>query len=119
VTNLLDAYANNYLYLGPAVFYGTLTPSLIPGSPIANVPYRNVSKERANVDWLGGIGLAPDQQIYELWTKPMGGYLPAVNDVWHEYGDAMPWNILNIKSSDLVTSAGIPVNVIVLAQRAK
>lgn len=117
MANFTDQYANGYLYL-TGIFYGALTPGNAALAAIAQVPYRHVSKDRSNVDWAGGVGLAANQQVYELWTKPMGNYVPDIGDIFADSA-GKPWQVLDVKSSDLVGSNGLPVNVQILAQRAK
>lgn len=117
MANFTDQYANGYKYL-TGVFFGTLTPFNTSLAAIPNVPYRHVSKDRSNVDWAGGIGFSENQQIFEIWTAPLAGYVPAINDVWADQA-GLKWNVLDVKSSDLVSSSGLPVNCLVLAQRVK
>lgn len=117
VSSFTDQYANGYKYL-TGVFYGSLTPFNPSLAAIPNVPYRHVSKDRSNTDWAGGIGEAANQQVYEVWTAPLNGYVPSINDVWSD-SVGIKWNVLDVKSSDLVGSSGLPVSVEILAQRAK
>jgi hypothetical protein len=118
VSNFTDQYANGYLYL-TGVFYGSLTPNNSALATIPNVPYRHVSKDRSNIDWAGSIGLSANQQVYEVWTAPLNGYVPSIGDIFADAAGIGPWQVLDVKSSDLVGSNGLPVNVQILAQRAK
>lgn len=117
MANFTDQYANGYLYL-TGVFRGTLTPFNSSLNPIANVAYRHVEKDRGNVEWLASIGLRANVQKYELWTDTLGGYSPDINDIFADSVGIL-WNVIDVQSSDLVGSNGQPVNVSVLAQRAK
>lgn len=117
MTNFLDAYADNYKWM-TAVFYGKLTPNNSAVAQITGVPYRHISKDRAPIEWQGDVGTSANTQIYEVWTKPLNGYTPNVEDIFVD-SIGLNWQILDVKSSDLVTSTATPVNVVILAQRCK
>jgi len=113
--NWTDQYANGYLYAGPNVFRGTLTPKHVPNSigPFTNVAYRLIEDQESDIDWDGqlGDGIAGFRQWFELWTITIAGnglnpgsYKPKQGDTFTDQ-DANTWNILETKKPDGVTSS--------------
>jgi hypothetical protein len=117
MANFTDQYANGYKYLS-GVFYGSLTKFGGDGTPITGVAYRHVEKSRSDVDWSASIGLGPAVQKFEVWTVTIGTSSPATNDIFTDSA-GIRWNVLDVDSSELVSSNGLPVTYVLFAQRAK